>query len=123
MPICKKSALIASAGRSDLAELPELGELGVLGEFGTDEVLGGVDGTGLGTTLELGGMDEPVKSREQAAQPLMISVAESNKTIAARKNRFRFILPLRLGTLAGKLSLVRVCPLNFIILIEAFGKN
>ena len=98
-----------------MAELPELGELGVLGEFGTDEVLGGVDGTGLGTMLELGGIDEPVKSREQAAQPLKISVAESNKTIAARKNRFRFILPLRLGTLAGKFSLVKVCPVKIII--------
>lgn len=115
---------MASAGRADLAELPELpelgelgvlGVLGVLGEFGTDEVLGGVDGTGLGIMLELGGMDEPVKSREQAAQPLKTSVAESNKTIAARKNSFRFILPLRLGTLAGKFSLVRVCPVEIIL--------
>ena len=72
-----------------------------------DELLGGVDGTGLGTMLELGGMDEPVKSREHAAQPLVSSIAESSNATAARKNRFRFILPLRLGTLAGKISLIK----------------
>lgn len=102
VPICKKSALIASAGSSeDLAELlSERDELGA-DELGVDELLGGVDGKGLGTMLELGGIDEPVKLREQAEQPLVISVANSNKTTTARKNRFRFILPLRIGNISG----------------------
>ena len=75
----------------------------MLEEPGRDELLpgGGVDGKGLGTTLELGGMDEPARLREQAVHPLMTNVAASNKATAARKNRFRFILPLRLGTFAG----------------------
>ena len=83
--------------------LPELGELE---ELGIEELLGGVDGKGLGTVLELDGMDEPVKSREQAEHPLILSVAESSTATAARKNRFRFILPLRLGTLTGKFPLI-----------------
>jgi len=78
-------------------------EPGTLEEPGRDELLpgGGVDGKGLGTMLELGRIDEPSRLREQAAQPLITNVAASNKATAARKNRFRFILPLRLGTFAG----------------------